>query len=95
MTDENSDLAWNEDVNLALVFFTINNESHSETGCRALDAMFGSSDGPYIQHPDGTLPTEISVQWIKALDENLKRIRNKSKEYQDVVYHPGELVLWQ
>jgi hypothetical protein len=72
--------------------------------------MFGSSDGPYLQLPQGTLPAEITVQWIKTLDANLKSIRDKSSIYQNEliekrisktpiekqnVYHPGELVLWQ
>ena len=44
VTDENSDSTWSDDVNLALVFFTMNNEVNSETGCPPLDVKFGSSD---------------------------------------------------
>ena len=57
--------------------------SISETGFRPLDVMFGSSDGPYLQLPQGTLPAEITVQWIKMLDANLKQIRDKSSVYQN------------
>ena len=110
VTDDNSDSTWSDDLNLALVFFVINDQVNSETGCRPLDVMFGSSDGPYLQLPQGTLPAEITVQWIKTLDANLKSIRDKSSIYQNEliekrisktpiekqnVYHPGELVLWQ
>ena len=46
--DQRSESTWSEPVDLALVFFVINDGVNSETGCHPMDAMFGSSDGPYL-----------------------------------------------
>ena len=101
---------WSDDINLTLVLFVINDEVNSETGVLPLDAMFGSSNGPYLQLPKDALSSDITVEWIKALDANLKSVRDKSSQHQDKliesrisktpvekqnVYHPGDLVLWQ
>ena len=108
--DERTHSTWSDDVNLALIFFVMNDEINSETGYRPMDLMFGSSDGPYFALPKSVLSKEISEAWIKTLDANLKDIRSRSNLYQDRlaservaatpereqnVYHSGELVLWQ
>ena len=108
--DQRSESTWSEPVDLALTFFVINDEINSETGCRPMDAMFGSSDGPYLTLPEGILPKEITEKWIKHLDAKLQTIRAISREHQvkiidsrtkvtpiaeQNIYNPGELVLWQ
>ena len=108
--DERCESRWSDPVNLALVFFVMNDEINSETGFRPMDLMFGSMDGPYLTLPDNVLPSEISEMFIRDLDAKLKDIRSRSSQYQDMlaaervaatpaekqnVYHPGELVLWQ
>jgi hypothetical protein len=65
------------------VFFVINDLINSETGVRPLDAMFGSADGPYLRLPAEGLPADITNAWVVALDADLKKIRQISKEYQE------------
>ena len=72
-----------------------------------MDLMFGSEDGPYLRLPDTVLSSEISEDFVKKLDANLKEVRSKSWLYQGKLaaervattppdkqnmYHEGELV---
>jgi len=101
---------WSDPIILCLVFFVINDQVNSETGVRPLDAMFGSADGPYLRLPREGLPADITNAWVVALDADLKKIRQISKEYQDQLvrertqatpeetqnqYQPGDLVFFR
>jgi hypothetical protein len=108
--DERVVKKWSDPTVLSLVLFAINDAVNSETGVRPLDAKFGSADGPYLALPEGALPSEVSHDWIRALDADLKRVREVSTKYQQElakervsetpeefqnVFKPGEMVLWQ
>jgi len=101
---------WSDPIILCLVFFVINDQINSETGVRPLDAMFGSADGPYLRLPAEGLPADITNAWVVALDSDLKKIRQISKEYQEQLvrertqatpeatqnqYQPGDLVFFR
>ena len=74
---------WSDPIILCLVLFVINDQIHSETGVRPLDAKFGSADGPYLRLPKDSLPSDITNAWVIALDQDLKRIRQISVQYQE------------
>jgi hypothetical protein len=72
--------------------------------------MFGSADGPYLRLPAEGLPADITNAWVVALDSDLKKIRQISKEYQEQLvrertqatpeatqnqYQPGDLVFFR
>ena len=69
---------WSDPIVLCLVLFTINDEVNSETGVRPIDARFGCVDGPYLRLPSDSLPQDVSREWIKNLNANLKHIRSIS-----------------
>jgi hypothetical protein len=101
---------WSDPIVLCLVLFTINDEINSETGVRPIDARFGCVDGPYLRLPSDSLPQDVSREWIKNLNTNLKHIRSVSAEHMSKIaddrqavtpahrqnqYKPDELVLFQ
>ena len=73
---------WSDPTVLPLVVFAINDAVNSETGVRPLDAKFGSEDGPYLRLPEDSLPAEITHEWVKALDADLRLVRDVSAKYQ-------------
>ena len=108
--DERMIRRWSDASVLPLVLFVINDSINSETGVRPLDARFGSAEGPYLSLPEGLDPSRITHEWVRALDADLKRLREVSSKHQreivakrtaetpadkQNVYQPGELVLWQ
>ena len=101
---------WSDPIILCLVLFVINDQISSETGVRPLDAMFGSTDGPYLRLPSEGLPADITNAWVVALDTDLKRIRHVSSEFQQKLveertkdtpeelqnqYQPGDIVFFR
>ena len=67
---------------LSLVLFAIKDAVNSETGVRPLDVKFGSDDGPYFRLPDSLDPADITSAWLRASDQDLRRIRERSLGFQ-------------
>jgi len=101
---------WSDPTILCLVVFSINDAINSETGVRPFDAKFGSMDGPYLQLPEKALPRDITNEWVRCLDKDLRTIREASTKFQanliaerlavtpeerQNVFQSGDLVLFQ
>ena len=48
-----------------------------------MDLMFRSKDGPYLRLPNTFLSSDISEAFVKTLDANLKKVRSKSRLYEE------------
>ena len=101
---------WSEPTVLCLIVFHLNDAINSETGVRPFDAKFGSEDGPYLRLPDSAVPSVVTDAFLRALDEDLRTVRDASHRFQaDLIarrladtpperqnqYQPGDLVLFQ
>jgi hypothetical protein len=108
--DERVISRWSDPTILCLVVFSINDAINSETGVRPFDAKFGSMDGPYLQLPEKALPRDITNEWVRCLDKDLRTIREASTKFQanliaerlavtpeerQNVFQSGDLVLFQ
>ena len=65
---------WSNPTILSLVLFAVNDGVNSETGVRPLDAMFGRDDSPYLRLQDSVDPSNITILWVRGLDEDLRHI---------------------
>jgi hypothetical protein len=108
--DERMIKKWSDPTILALVLFVMNDAINSEIGARPLDVKFGSDDGPYMRLPEGALPSDVTADWVRERDADLRRIRQVSTAFQKTLaderiaatpaetqnkYQPGDLVLFQ
>lgn len=74
--------SWGRPDILSIVQFIINSTDNEGTGVVPFQAHFGTSDFQYFRLPE-TLPTTITQEYLKFLDENLSQLRTKSKIFQD------------
>jgi hypothetical protein len=76
---------WSEPIFISLVIFVINDSINSETGLRPLDTKFGSDDGPYYQLPKDLPPDQLGHAWLRALNEDLRNLREASMRHQQQI----------
>ena len=98
---------WSAPSVLPLIFYLINSHCSSETGITPFEAHFGSDDSTYMQMPKGNSDGENTHEFVRLLDQNLKILDKKSREYQQAIiakrrntqveqniYQPGDFVLF-
>jgi hypothetical protein len=108
--DESIMNRWSDPTVLPLINYALNDAINSETGIRPFDAKFGMDDSKYMKLPDEVQPEVVTNEWVQALTENLRVVRDISKKYQDEliakreenspgemqnVYQPGDFVLFE
>jgi len=72
---------WSDPTVLPLINFALNDAINHETGIRPFDAKFGMDDSKYMKLPDGVEPDIVNNEWVLALTENLRVVRDISKKY--------------
>ena len=109
--DERVGNKWSDPTILPLILYLVNSSHSSETGVTPMQAKFGSIDMTYHQLPEDTPSSEVTHDYIKLLDTNLKLLTTISKKYQaqlaaertannpteqqQNMYMPGDFVLMQ
>lgn len=73
--DERISNHWSKPQVLGVIQFIINSQISGETGKSPFDYLFGSVDSKWLKLPDLDFSKDISNQFIKALDENIRNIR--------------------
>ena len=53
-----------------------------DIGIELLVAKLRSDDGPYFRLPRPLDPAEITRVWLRALDQHLRHIRERSLQFQ-------------
>ena len=82
VNDERVRPRWSKPENLGLIEFHLNSRVNSETGCSALELMFGTEDLKYFKLPEPLEDDAISSEWLKELNRNLRVVRKITDEYQ-------------
>lgn len=100
---------WSKPEHIGLVEFALNDRIHSETGRTAFELTFGTSDAKYFVLPTHEDSTQISNEWLRQLNDNLRAVRQITSEFQKSLmerrmrhnppahrqrqYVPGDLIL--
>ncbi len=83
VSDERLKDKWCDRLILSLIQFHLNSSLNAEIGVEPFKATFGSADSDYYKIDSKLSPEEFETSYVKLLDENLKIIREISKQYQD------------
>ena len=110
VTDKRFKDRWSDIEVLGLITHMLNSHESSETKFSAYELHFGRSEKIYFKLPDTTDEKTISSAYVQALEDDLKAIREISKQHMETVakeragdvtidtqnqYQPGDLVLFQ
>jgi hypothetical protein len=110
VNDERLKKKWSKPHVLPLIEFALNDRKHTESPYSAFELKFGSEDARYFKLPETLDDAAIGNAWLKDLNQNLKIIREKTKEFQEELiaertrvnappreqnaYQPGDLILY-
>jgi RNase H-like domain found in reverse transcriptase len=108
VADERLSHKWSDDTVLPLINFELASYPTSETGgYTPFQLKYGTRDASYFRLPEGLAPGDNVPAIIRALDENIRTVRDRSlalqkdiaaeRRSQDkphAVYEPGDLILW-
>ena len=107
VSDERIVDRWSDDTVLPLIIFAINSFPSRETGgLTPFMLKYGSVDAAHLTLPEDS-PAEAAHALLKALDKNLKVVREVSAKFQQEIaaqrrakdqpfsaYSKGDLILW-
>jgi hypothetical protein len=74
--------SWAKPRIIATIQFIMNSEISSETFLSPFEYVFGSVDASYFKLPTVLEENELSVEYLKVLNENLRIVRDVAKEVQ-------------
>jgi hypothetical protein len=110
VNDERLKDCWSEPQVIGLIQFALNERINSETGKSAFELTFGSADAKYFHVSDSSDIKKTASEWLVALNDNLKAIKEVTAKYQEelirqrtasnpskhsqAVYVAGDLVLY-
>ena len=110
VNDERIKKKWSKPYVLPLIEFALNDRKHTESPYSAFELKFGSDDARYFKLPDTVAADTIDNAWLKELNENLRVIREATKEFQERLieerrrvnppeeqrntYQPGDFILY-
>ena len=109
--DERVSDKWSDPTILPLIAHIINSTVSSETGVAPFHAHFGTVESTYFNMPKTDVTQkELTLKYVKLLDDNLRIIRDISGKYQTKIveertkstpqetqnmFQPGDFVLFQ
>ena len=76
---------WSEAECLSFVQYVLNDSVNAETGFKPFEMHHGTAAATYHMVPDGLSPHDKAHEFVRLLDENLKRVLEVSKDYQDAL----------
>ena len=109
--DKNWASRWSDEHVIALAQMVCNEHQHTSTGVSPYEATFGSDVAKYFDFGSGATDTsqpETMLKYMKALNQDLEKMRQLSKEFQEQwvakktapnkeqvqqLYNPGDYVL--
>jgi RNase H-like domain found in reverse transcriptase/Reverse transcriptase (RNA-dependent DNA polymerase) len=108
VADERLSHKWSDDTVLPLINFELASYPTSETGgYTPFQLKYGTRDATFYRLPEGLTPGDSVPALIRALDENIRTVRELSLTLQrdiaaerraldkpHVTYEPGDLILW-
>jgi len=110
VNDERLKKQWSKPHVLPLIEFALNDRKHTESPYSAFELKFGSEDARYFKLPETVAAETIDNAWLKGLNENLRVIREVTKEFQEQLilerqrvnppeekqnmYQPGDFILY-